>query len=85
MPEDSNQNQINFTPEMVRQFISMAEAVVNLQNRVNELSNPVVTDTHDTRALDPEPFYGDHSKLRDFISQVRLVIQAQPSCFVTER
>jgi len=85
MSENSNQNQVNFTPEMIRQFMSMAEAVVNLQNHINELSNPVITDTYDTRVLDPEPFYGDRSKLRDFISQVRLVIQAQPSRFVTER
>jgi Ty3 transposon capsid-like protein len=81
MAENHN-NTVEFTSEMVRQFMSMSEAIIGLQNRINELSN---TGTHDTKVLDPEPFFGDRSRLRDFISQIRLVIQAQPSRFVTEQ
>jgi Ty3 transposon capsid-like protein len=43
------------------------------------------TSNREPRISDPEHFDGKRSKVRNFLSQVRLVIHAQPSRFVTDR
>ena len=49
----------------------MSDRVDQLQELLNQVPHGIV---HEPKVSDPEYFYGNYSKLRDFISQVKLVI-----------
>jgi Ty3 transposon capsid-like protein len=72
---------------------SMANSYNALQARLEALEASITPRIHipfqasqrEPRISDPEHFDGKRSQVRNFLSQVRLVINAQPSRFVTER
>ncbi|PVZ96597.1 hypothetical protein BB558_007484, partial [Smittium angustum] len=62
----------------------MATALTELQSRVDSFPLEVIPTTRasisrEPRVSDPEHFDGNRDNLRNFISQVKLVIEAQPS------
>ncbi|OMJ17348.1 hypothetical protein AYI70_g6035 [Smittium culicis] len=68
----------------------MATTVTELQALIDNLrsseNNPkAIIHTREPHVSDPEHFYGNREHLRNFTSQDKLVIQAQPSRFPTER
>ena len=75
---------VEFTPDLLRQFMAMTEAVITLQTRIEKMNSINIPVLQDAKVYDPEPFYGNRDKLRNFISHIRLVIRAQPSRFTTE-
>ncbi|OMH78677.1 Retrotransposon-derived protein PEG10 [Zancudomyces culisetae] len=61
----------------------------DLQSRVDSLANPghvqSMTVSREPRVADPEYYNGNRDHLRNFISQVNLVIEAQPSRFPSDK
>jgi len=71
IPIDPTQIPIEYTLDTVNKLQAMSDRVDQLQELLNQVPHGIV---HEPKVSDPEYFYGNHSKLRDFISQVKLVI-----------
>ena len=74
---------VTMTKSGLDELQKMANLVTSLQHRIDALTfsnnkNP------EPRVSDPEHFSGNRNQLRSFVSQVKLVIQAQKSRFQTE-
>jgi len=88
-PED--QIPVTLTQRHMQEFENMANAIAVLQEKLRSLqtaSNPLMPTSppvKEPRVSDPEHFDGSRHLLRNFIAQIKLVIQAQPSRFATER
>lgn len=93
-PEDLGTH-ITMTRRDYSELLRMASVVSELQHRMDNLhasgssTLPSADSVHlpprEPRVSDPEYFDGNRQQLRNFVAQVRLVIQAQPSRFTTER
>ena len=81
IPTDPTKVPIEFTLDTVNKLQAMSDRVDQLQELLNQVPHSTI---RELKVSDPEYFYGNRSKLRDFISQVKLVIQAQPVTFATE-
>lgn len=81
--------------QMISISAAELETLTNLANSVTELQEKLrylelgksmaVSTPKEPRIADPEYFHGKRSDLKNFLSQVRLVISAQSSRFPTEK
>ena len=73
---------VNMTQRDLQELQRMGETVIRLQQQIEAMKtfNPLP----EPKVSEPEHFNGNRSQLRNFISQVKLVILAQPSRFQTE-
>lgn len=83
-PESSR---VTLTRSQFEQLAAMADEFSRLQSRLQSLESrpdPQPT-TREPHVSSPSHFSGNRAELRNFLSQVRLVIDVQPSRFQSER
>jgi len=81
--KDNPDTVVELTLRDYNELQRMAVIVTDLQSRIENMKP--IHPAPEPRVSEPEHFNGHRSQLRDFISQVKLVIQAQPSRFSTEK
>ena len=87
----SQKNVIQLPVEEYENLLTMAKLMSQLQAKVERLeasavASPILpTPVREPRMSDPDFFNGSRSETKNYLTQVRMVISANPSCFPSEK
>ena len=82
-PEDPNAP-FTFTVAHQEDFNKMINTIIELQNRVKELTEKPTTKVVDFTVREPETFIGKRHQLSCFLGQCQMVFDAQPNKFPSD-